>query len=216
MRLALAVLLAPAVALWPAPARAEVDWAQGLVTVGGVGVADRHAPNPAVARGTSRRTAEDAARKKLAAEIAALPLAAGAASDAGGKSAGGKVGHPKDAAASARLAAAVDHALELTAEPETDGAWRVTMAVPIEAVRQALAGPRVLSAAGDEAPAVVIVDGVTGKPMVGALPAAAIWVTDVPAWAKDAPHVTGKRGKGGAIEGIDVQPQALYVIVGKR
>ena len=189
--------------LWPAAARAEVDWAQGLVTAGGVGVADRHAPNPAVARGTSRRVAEDAAKKQLAAAITALPLA------------GGKVGHPKDSAAAARLAAAVDHALELGAEPETDGAWRVTMAVPIEAVRQAMAGPRVLPAAGDNATPVVIVDGVTGKPIVGALPAATIWVTEVPAWAKDAPHVTGKRGKGGTIAGIQVEPQALYVIVAK-
>jgi len=205
MRGALAFVL-PALVLAPAIARADVDWAKGLVTADGVGVADRHAPNPAVARGTSRRGAEDAARKKLAVAVSALTLASGA-----------KVGHPKDAAVAARLAAAVDHALELTAEPETDGAWRVTMAVPIEAVRQALAGPRVLSAAGDQPAAVVIVDGVTGKPAVGALSAATIWVTpdSLPAWAKDAPHVSGKRGKGGAIEGIDVQPQALYVIVGK-
>ncbi|MBV8756212.1 MAG: hypothetical protein JO257_02985 [Deltaproteobacteria bacterium] len=199
MRLVLALLLAPAVA------HADVDWAKGIVTAPGVGVADRHAPNPAVARGTSRRVAEDAARAKLAGEIAALPLAGG-----------GKVGDKaKDAAVKARLAAAVEHAISIAAEPETDGAWRVTMGVPIEAVRQALAGPRVLADAGDGPPAAVIVDGVGGKPAVGVVGAATVWVTDVPAWAKDAPHVAGKRGKGGAIEGIDVQPQALYVIVGK-
>ena len=113
MRLVLALLLVPMVA------HAEVDWAKGLVTAPGVGVADRHAPNPAVARGTSRRVAEDAARAKLATEVAALPVAGG-----------GKVGDKaKDAAVKARLAAAVEHALELAAEPETDGAWRVTMAV---------------------------------------------------------------------------------------
>ena len=193
------------VAVVPAVAHADVDWAKGVVTAPGVGVADRHAPNPAVARGTSRRVAEDAARAKLAVEIAGLPVASG-----------GKVGDKaKDAAVKARLAAAVEHAISIAAEPETDGAWRVTMGVPIEAVRQAIVGPRVLGDAGDVPPPAVIVDGVGGKPAVGVLGAATVWVAEVPAWAKDAPHVTGKRGKGGAIEGIDVQPQALYVIVGK-
>ncbi len=204
MRVALFVLLAGALA--GRAAHAEVDWGKGLVTAPGVGVADRHAPNPAVARGTSRRVAEDAARAKLAGEIAALPVAGG-----------GKVGDKaKDAAVKVRLAAAVEHAMELAAEPETDGAWRVVMAVPIEAVRQAVGeGPRVLGEKGDAPPPVVIVDGVGGKPVVGALGAASVWVAEVPGWAKDAPHVSGKRGKGGAIEGIDVQPQALYVIVAK-
>lgn len=197
---------AAAVAAGGGVAYADVDWATGLVTAPGVGVADRHAPNPAVARGTSRRVAEDAARAKLAGEIAALPVAGG-----------GKVGDKaKDADVKARLADAVAHAMEIAAEPETDGAWRVTMAVPIEAVRQAIgAGARPLGDKGDAPPAVVVVDGVAGKPVVGALAAASVWVAEVPAWAKDAPHASGKRGKPGAIEGIDVQPQALYVIVGK-
>ncbi len=196
---ALVLLLVPAIA------HADVDWASGLVTAEGVGVADRHAPNPAVARGTSRRDAEDAARKKLADEVAALPLAGG-----------GKVADKAtDKAVAARLTAAIDHALSVTAEPETDGAWRVTMAVPIEAVRQAITGgPRDLPAAGDKDVPVTIVDGVGGKPVVGALDAATIWVKDIPAWAKDAPHVTGKRGKG-RIEGITPAPSTLYVIVSK-
>ncbi len=61
-----------AIAALTSSARADVavDWAKGLVTANGVGIADRHAPNPAVARGTSRRGAEDAARKKLADEVA--------------------------------------------------------------------------------------------------------------------------------------------------
>jgi hypothetical protein len=199
MRGVILLLLAPAIA------HADVDWAKGLVTADGVGVADRHAPNPAVARGTSRRAAEDAARAKLAAEVATLPLAGG-----------GKVAdHAKDPAVKARLAAAVDHALVVAGEPDTDGAWRVTMGVPIEAVRQAIVGPRALAAAGDSGPAVIIVDGVTGKPEVGALAAATLWVTEVPAWAKDAPHATGKRGKAGAIDGIDPQPQALYLVVAR-
>lgn len=200
------LLIGVAIALGARVAHAEVDWAKGLVTAPGVGVADRHAPNPAVARGTSRRVAEDAARAKLAGEIAGLPVVGG-----------GKVADKaKDPAVKARLAAAVEHAMAVEAEPETDGAWRVVMAVPIEAVRQAVGeGPRALGEKGDAPPAVVVVDGVGGKPAVGALAAASVWVSEVPGWAKDAPHVNGKRGKGGAIEGIDVQPQALYVIVGK-
>jgi hypothetical protein len=188
-------------------AHAGVDWATGMVTADGIGVADRHAPNPAVARGTSRRGAEDAARRTLAAEVAALPLAKG-----------GKVADAaNDAEVAARLAAAVDHAIAVAAEPETDGAWRVTMAVPIEAVRQAVAEPggsRALPQAGDHEPPVTIVDGVAGTPVVGALDAATVWVKAVPAWAKDAPHVTGKRGRH-AIEGITPGAATLYVIVAK-
>ena len=195
-----------AVLLLASPASADVDWEKGLVTADGVGVADRHAPNPAVARGTSRRGAEDAAKKQLAEAVAALPLAAG-----------GKVGDKaKDKAVAARLAAAVDHALTVTAEPETDGAWRVTLAVPVEAVRQAIAGaPRTLPAGGDKDPPLTILDGVGGKPAVGALDAATVWVKDVPAWAKDAPHAAGTRGKDGRIEGITASPATLYVIVTK-
>jgi hypothetical protein len=197
--LVLALVLAPAVA------RADVDWASGLVTAGGVGLADRHAPNPAVARGTSRRAAEEAAKKQLADQVAALPVAAG-----------GKVADraKADTQVAARLAAAVEHALTVSAEPETDGAWRVTLAVPIEAVRIALAGPRELPAAGDHDPPVTIVDGVSGKPVIGALDAATLWVKDPPAWAKDAPHVTGRRRKS-RIEGITAAPATLYVIVTK-
>ena len=186
--------------------RAKVDWARGMVIAGGIGVADRHAPNPAVARGTSRRGAEDAAKRALAVAVRDLPLAGG-----------GTVGD--------RAARATDVAIVLDAEPETDGAWHVTMAVPIEAVRQAIAGPRALPDGGDTGPAVVVVDGATAKPAVGwsivapggALDAATLWVKDVPAWAKDAPRATAKRVKGGAIEvdGMTATAATLFVIVGK-
>lgn len=181
-----------------AAADARVDWGQGLVLADGVSVADRHAPSPAVARGTARRVAEDLAKKAIAAELPSLPLA-------GGGKVGDKLNKPQ-------LAEVVARAFAVAAEPETDGGWNVTMAVPIEAVRQALAGPRSLPAAGDHDPPVTIVDGVAGKPAVGALDAATIWVKEPPAWAKDAPHVTGKRSRG-RIEGITPAPATLYVIV---
>jgi hypothetical protein len=177
-----------------APAHADVDWAKGLVTAPGIGLADRQAPNPAVARGPARRRAEDAARTALAKAVPALPLA-------GGGTVADKLG---DATVKARVDAAVAGAIGVTADPETDGSWRVTMAVPIEAVRQAIAGPRALGAAGDAGPAVVIVEGVTATPAIGmtigGLTAATIWTKDLPAWGKGAPRIKARSVKAGAIE----------------
>ena len=192
-----------------AQADVAIDWAKGQVTAEGVGVADRHAPNPAVARGTSRRGAEDAARAQIAAKLGALPVAAG----------GTVTDKVHDPAIQARIDRAVTQAITVAAEPETDGAWRVTMAVPIEAIRQAIAdGPRHLPATGDIGPAVVIVDA-AAKPAIGwtigGVHAATIWVTEVPAWAKAAPHVVATKAEAGAIEiaGTDRSDATLYVIV---
>jgi hypothetical protein len=214
MRLAIAnALVVALLVVLAAPARADVkvDWARGLVIADATGIADRHAPNPAVARGTSRRGAEEAAQKQIAAKLDDLPLATG-----------GKVGDKaKDKDVKARLERVVDAALTLAAEPETDGAWRVTLAVPIEAVRQAVAGPRTLGTEGDKGPAVIVVEGVTAKPAVGwtigGLDAASLWVTEVPGWAKDAPRAKAKSAKAGAIDatGIDGTAATLFVIVTK-
>ena len=203
----------PLVAALAGTAHADVavDWAKGLVTANGVGIADRHAPNPAVARGTSRRSAEDAARAQLAKGLGSLPLAGG-----------GTVREHATPDAKLRLERAVAQAIAVAAEPQTDGAWTVTMAVPIEAIRQALdAGPRAVGKDGDPPPAVVIVDGVKAKPAIGwtvsGVKAATIWVPakDLPAWAKDAPHVTstGATGNAIAVTGIAGNEATLYVIV---
>jgi hypothetical protein len=184
-----------AVLLLAGTAQADVDWAKGLVTAQGVGIADRHAPNPAVARGTSRRAAEDAARAQLAKSVGALPVAGG----------GTVASKAKDQEIKARIDRAVAQAISVAAQPETDGAWTVTMAVPIEALRQALAGgPRATTGDDVKAPAVVIVDGVKAKPAIGWAKAPAIWVKDVPAWTKDAPHVPADGTVGNAA--------TLYVI----
>lgn len=189
----------------------KVDWARGLVIADAIGLADRHAPNPTVARGPSRRRGEDAARKRLAAQIGALPIAGG-----------GTIGDRAKAneAIRARLDRAVAGALTVAAEPQTDGSWRVTLAVPLEAVRQALAGPR--TASGDSGPQVVIVDGVSAPPAIGwkigGLEAPTLWVDAVPGWAKDAPRVTAKRAKAGEIEidGSEATAATLFVIVTAR
>jgi hypothetical protein len=195
-----------------AHAGVTIDWAKGLVTADGIGIADRHAPNPAVARGTSRRSAEDAARAAIAAKLGELPVAAG----------GTVATRAKDPAVKARLDDAVAQAIAIDAEPETDGAWRVTMAVPIEAVREALDGPRALPAGGDVGPAVVVVDNAAkAKPAVGwtvgGQHAATVWVSDVPAWAQAAPHVAATKVSGGAIElaGTTATAATLFVIVAK-
>jgi hypothetical protein len=190
---------------------ARVDWAAGQVVAGGTGVADRHAPSPAVALGTSRRGAEQAARQRIAARLGSLPLAGG----------GTLEGRLADPAVRARVDAAVEAAITVAAEPETDGSWHVTLAVPLEAIRQALVGPRALPETGDRGPAVVVVEGVTARPAigwtVGGAPAATLWVKEIPAWAKGAPRVRARSAKAGAIDVASPGTAAtLYVLVGKN
>jgi hypothetical protein len=218
-RLRTAAHLVGLVALAARPARADrdaddaarVDWAAGRITAGGTGLADRHAPSPAVALGTSRRGAVEAAKQRIAAKLGALPLASG----------GTLAPRLADAAVKARVDAALDAAIAIAAEPETDGSWHVTLALPIEAIRQALDEPRALPAAGDDGPPVVIVEGVTAKPAIGwtigGTGGATLWVKDIPEWAKGAPRIKARSAKGGAItvDGSPGTPGTLYLITGK-
>jgi len=209
-RLSLSLVAAIAVAV-PASARADVDWAKGLVAAQGIGLADRQAPNPAVARGPSRRKAEEAAKLALAAQLPALPLAAG----------GTLADKLTDATIKARVDRAVAAAIVVTADPETDGSWRVTMAVPIEALRQAITGPRTLPDKGDSSAPVVVIEGATATPAigttVGGLAAPTLFVTAVPAWAKGAPKIKATASKPGAIEAAvpKTGPSTLFLIVTK-
>lgn len=191
---------------------ARVDWARGLVIARGVGVADRHAPTPAIARSTARRGADDAARRALAATLPNLPLARG----------GNVQSAAKDPAVATRIADAVAHAITLDADPDTDGAWTVTLAVPIEAVRQAIDGPRALAAnAADVGPAIAIVTGATATPAigyrVGGQAVATVWrrASDLPAAWNSLPHARVTKVEGGALA-IDPpigNAATLYVIV---
>ena len=180
------------------------------MTAGGTGIADRHAPSPAVALGTSRRGAEDVARRRIAAKLGSLPLAAG----------GALADRLADPAVKARVDAAVEAAIPVTAEPETDGSWHVTLAVPLEAIRIALAGPRSLAAAGDRGPPVVVVEGVAARPAIGwtvaGVEVATVWVREIPAWARDAPRVVARSARAGAIDAATPgTPATLHVIVAK-
>jgi len=192
-----------------ASAAPVVDWETGRVLETGVGLADRQAPNAAVARGPARRKAEDAARLALRAAVSALPVA-------GGGTVKDKLGDP---AIAARLDHAIATALTVTAAPETDGAWVVTLAVPIEALRQAIAGPRTLASDGDQGPAVIVVEGATAKPAIGTTIGGAsvpiVWVKKVPEWAAKAPRIKARGAKDGAIDADtkSASPSTLFVVL---
>jgi hypothetical protein len=188
-----------------------VDWETGRVVETGVGLADRQAPNPAVARGPARRKAEDAAKRALHAAVAALPVAGG--------------GTVKDKLADTTIAARVDRAigaaLAVSATPETDGAWTVTLAVPIEAIRQALAdGPRTVAKDGDAGAAVIVIEGASKAvpaigTTIGGTSAPIVWVKKLPAWAEKAPRIKARSAKPGAIDADTkgATPSTLFVVM---
>ncbi len=121
---------------------------------------------------------------------------------------------------------AVAAALPLAADLSTDGSWKVTLAVPIEAVRQALAGPRPAPASDADGPPVVIIEGAKATPAIGyrlgKLAAPTVWIKEIPPWAKDAPRVKARRAAGGAASGaIDLADpkgteSTLFLILAPR
>lgn len=204
--LLLVMALAPAASAAPV-----VQWDTGRVLETGVGLADRRAPTPAVARGPARRKAEDAARKALLTAVRALPVA-------GGRTVKEAMTDP---AVAARIERAIAAALPASATPETDGAWTVTLAVPLEALRQALAqGPRALAAEGDGGAAVIVLEGASAATpalgtTVGGTSAPIVWVKKLPAWAEKAPRLRATSAAPGAIA-VDVStatPATLFVVL---
>ena len=125
----LALLVAPEAAAQTSSPAAKVDWARGLVIVKTVGTADRRAPSPASARPVALREAEDRAAAGLLAAAKELPGAAGVGDDV-----------------------VAGNVVELATEFLPDGSVRIERGLPIEAVRQALDGPRAIAPAWDGAP----------------------------------------------------------------
>ncbi len=204
---ALVVLM---VSVGTAAAAPVVDWESGRVIESGVGLADRQAPNAAVARGPARRKAEDAARLALRTAVMTLPIAGG----------GTLKDKASDPAISARIDRAIAAALTVTAAPETDGAWVVSLAVPIEALRQAIAGPRALASDGDKGPPVIVIEGAAAaKPAIGTTIGGAsapiVWVKTLPAWAAKAPRIKARGAKDGAIDADtkSATPSTLFVVL---
>jgi hypothetical protein len=113
-----------------------LDWSRGALVATGVGPADRNAPSPTVARVGAARAAEQAARAALAAALAQVPTS-GAGFD------------PRAPAIARELALAPVVAVTRG----TDGSAKVTVALGLEALRQARSGPRPV--AGDDGPLVV-------------------------------------------------------------
>jgi len=156
-----------------------LDWTGGALRAVGVGLADRRAPSPAVARAASRRRAEEAARAALAAALPRVPWRAGAA----------------PAWTEAERAALAARALPAVAELSPDGSWRVELALPLERVRVAVDGARVVEATTDDAgaPTAIVVDArhLTLTPVLGLTVRAGgvtwrgptLWVTEEPVLA---------------------------------
>lgn len=155
------------------PSGGAIDWSRGLVTATAVGLADRHAPSPAVARAASRRRADDAARALLATALGEVPWIAGAT--------------PAELATRDGWIAA--HAVDVDATLNPDGSWRVTLGLPIEAIRLGLAGPRALAAGGDagETRAIVIDASKLDAAPVGGVAIGAAGSATATLWVERAP-----------------------------
>jgi hypothetical protein len=185
---AAAALAAPTAALREAgPGGTTIDWSAGRLVAEGAAAADLRAPGPDVARVSAERRAREQALATLDAAARKLPLAGG-----------GTVGEAvkRDEAAGKRLAAALARARTIDASYASDGGARVTVALPLEAVRLAVAPPAAAPAASDGAPTAILVDArkAGAKPVLGvtlvagkteaALPAT--WWTTPEAAAADA------------------------------
>src|SRR5689334_15712276 len=125
----------------PRPDRVEVRWTDARLEAVGAGAADIRAPNADVARVGATRVALEAARARLAKAAADLPVA-------GGGTVGDRL--KADADARARLDAAVARAVDASARYSSDGSVELTVALPLEAVRVALAPPSDPPAASDD------------------------------------------------------------------
>ncbi|MEZ4360166.1 MAG: hypothetical protein R3B48_08295 [Kofleriaceae bacterium] len=160
-----AALIALALAVPRGPAVAEalratddrgriVDWSAGLLLASGLGVADRHAPSPEVARPAARERAIAEATRALIAAARLLPVA-------GGRPLGELVDEPA-------LARAAASASILSADPLVDGSWRVQLGLPLERLRQAAQGARAAPDEGDRGiPLLVVRAPATVTPQLG-------------------------------------------------
>ena len=120
-----------------------LDWSAGLLIAKAVGLADRRAPAPDVARAAARSRGVAQARLRLGAALLELPWANGKTT-AAQLSAG-------------QLTMLVDAATVRMAQPQTDGGWHIELQLPVEVVRQAVSGTRALSHNGDDATVSVVV-----------------------------------------------------------
>jgi len=190
-----------------AAADTTIDWAAGVIEVATVGTADRRAPSPTVARVGALREAEERASAQLLEAARALPLRSGTVGAAA-------VADP-----------AIEAALVAAARPEVlvdekteylpDGSVRIRRALPIEAVRQAIDGPRVVEPAWNGKPAkpasrelVVDARSLVVVPSIGIRVGPAVIVTKPPK------KIGAKaRGLDAGVLQLDPQPDAGVLVV---
>lgn len=132
-------------------AAASVDWTRGMIVAEGVAAADLRAPSPRVARVKAARQARASARKGLLRRARALALGertVGAAADA-------------DESGAERLQKSVERAQQLSVSYASDGSVVLTLGLPLESVRTAVAGPsthrRPVADEADSGPAITTV-----------------------------------------------------------
>jgi hypothetical protein len=126
---------------------ATVDWTAGELRVYAVGLADRRAPTPDIARPAALARAQAKARELLMIEITKLPWADGKT--------------VAEHLTATQRNEAVSLAQVTSATPQVDGGWQITMNLPLEIVRQLAQGPRSV-AIGNSEPTVsenIVVDG---------------------------------------------------------
>jgi hypothetical protein len=215
--LVLAAVVAPAASA-PSPSvtstladQVTIDWSVPAIIADGIGLADRRAPTPDVARAAARTRGVDDARKRLRAALVNVPWA-------DGKTVGAHLNETQ-------LNAAAAAAIVQRAEPQTDGSWRVRLMLPIEALQQVVQGPRGLAPGGDTATlAVVAIDAkkVAVEPRVGwqfndggtVVPCTQRWVTR---W--DGPTHKATAAQAGVItlsKPAGIKPATLCVIIVSR
>ncbi|MBP9085237.1 MAG: hypothetical protein KBG15_03925 [Kofleriaceae bacterium] len=117
-------------------AHVTIDWSAGLMVAKGLGLADRRAPAPDVARAAARSRGVAQARQRMSDALLLVPWADGKGSAA--------------QLTSAQLATLVDMATLRAAQPQTDGGWQIELQLSLEVLRQAVRGNRKLPVAGDD------------------------------------------------------------------
>lgn len=128
--------------------RAIVDWTAGRLLATGAGAPDLRAPSPAIARIGAERAARKAARARLAERARELPWA-------GGGSLGERLA--ADPGAASRIEAVLARPDDADVRYFSDGAVEVTLAIPLEALRVAVAPPEP-PVGDDTAPTALVVE----------------------------------------------------------
>ena len=185
-----------------------VDWSAGVMVAKAVGLADRRAPAPDVARAAARSRGVTQARAHLRAALLLVPWANGKTST--------------EQLSAAELETLVAAATLGRAQPQTDGGWHIELQLPVEVVRQAVQGNRKRAVDGDDmVPPAIALDArkLSVLPAVGmrvndggaTVECAMRWVTRWPGASIKVSHVTA--GQLAVSKPVGIKPATLCVII---